>query len=59
MGWPKKDNKLIQMHFAKDMRVIKDSYREAYDKIFGKRDIFHHTKRSGQRIYKGFDKKEG
>ena len=59
MGWPKKDNKLIGMHFAKDMRVIKDSYRDAYDKTFGKRDIFHHTKRSGKKIYKGFDKKGG
>ena len=54
-----KENRLRTMHFSHDSRVIKDSYRELYDRMFGKRDIFHHTRRSGTRIYKGFDKKEG
>ena len=54
-----KESRLRTMFFSKDSRVIKDSYRERYDKMFGKRDIFHHTRRSGKRIYRGFDKKEG
>jgi len=53
-----KENRLITMHFSKDSRVIKDSYRDAYDKIFGKRDPFYHNKRSGKKVYKGFDKKK-
>ena len=47
------------MYFAKDMRVIKDSYRDQYDKIFGKRDVFYHTKRSGRRKIKINGKKRG
>jgi len=35
------------------------TYRENFDNIFGKRGAFHHTKRSGKKVYKGFDKKEG
>ena len=28
----------------------KPGYREGYDRIFGKRDVFHHNKRSGRRV---------
>ena len=47
----KKENKLQWMHFAKDMRFIKDSYREQHEAMFGKRDIFHHTKQSGKKVF--------
>jgi len=49
-GW--KDQKLITMHLSKDMRVTKDVYRDNYDRIFGKRDVMYHTKRSGTKVYK-------
>ena len=49
-GW--KEQKLITMHLSKDSRVTKDSYREGWERIFGKRDVKYHTKRSGTRIYK-------
>lgn len=52
-----KESKLHLWCFGKDQRVIKDVYREEYDRIFGKRDVLYHTKRSGDMVYKGFDKK--
>jgi len=49
-GW--KEQKLITMHLTKDMRVTSDRYRDAWERIFGKRDPKYHTKRSGTRVYK-------
>jgi len=49
-GW--KEQKLISMFYAKDMRVTKDAYRDGWERIFGKRDPKYHTKRSGTRVYK-------
>jgi len=34
-------------------------YRENFDNTFGKRDVLHHTRQSGKKVYRGFDKKEG
>lgn len=53
-----KENRLKTMFFSKDSRVIKDSYRDSYDKIFGKRHPFYYNRRSGKKIYRGFEKKE-
>jgi len=52
-----KESKLRLWGFGKGQRVIKDIYRDEYDRIFGKRETMYHTKRSGVKIYKGFDKK--
>lgn len=51
-----KESKLRLWCFGKDQRVIKDVYRDEYDRIFGRRDILHHTKRSGTREYRSFGK---
>lgn len=53
-GW--KEQKLITMFYAKDMRVTKDSYRDGWERIFGKRDVLYHTKRSGTRVYRVAEK---
>ncbi|KKN27438.1 hypothetical protein LCGC14_0864530 [marine sediment metagenome] len=33
-------------------------YRKGYDKIFGKRDVLYHTKRSGRRVVKNYGGKK-
>jgi len=49
-GWA--ERKLLLKYMAFDMRATKDKYRDEHERIFGKRDIKHHAKRSGTRIYK-------
>ena len=51
-----KESKLRLWCFGKDQRVIKDVYRNEWDRIFGKRDVLYHTKHSGTKIYKKFNK---
>lgn len=52
-GW--KEQKLITMHLSKDMRVPSKSYMDGWERIFGKRDVKHYTKRSGTKFYKPDD----
>ncbi len=48
------ERKLLLKYMAFDMRVTKDKFRDEHERLFGKRDIKYHTRRSGTRIYRGF-----
>lgn len=46
------ERKLLLKYMAFGMRVTKDKFRDEHERLFGKRDIKYHTRRSGTRIYK-------